>query len=99
LPPSNPSGTISSWIRWTVIAASSPGSRWIAPLNGSSFEPADGRRYRGGSDERNARIVSRDNPVRVASPGRHRRSGGPGPRVPHDLCAAPRIVAKADPDS
>jgi hypothetical protein len=46
---------------------SSRSSRWISSLNGSNFEPANGRSYLGAADERNARrTVLRSRPVRRA---------------------------------
>jgi hypothetical protein len=68
LAPLEPNGAISSRIRCPGIAASSPSSRWISALNGSSFEPAGARRYTGGFSERNARrTVLRSTPNRRAS--------------------------------
>ena len=40
LPPTKPSGAISSRMRCPGIALSSFSSRWISSLNGSSFDPA-----------------------------------------------------------
>ena len=79
MPPSQPNGSSSSPIRTPGRSQSSPSSRAISVLNGSTFEPRPSREYFGASSLAIARrIVSRCSPVlrlisRIDNPRTNRR--------------------------